>query len=94
MKLAAKKLPGAVKKMWSVSFDLSLAVGSLKVTFHSLPFLPSTASTLSCLMACQDVVEALVDDTERDDGVDQVVVPGDFVVGRKNQRDAVADGEA
>ena len=45
-------------------------------------------------MACQDVVEALVDDTERDDGVDQVVVPGDFVVGRKNQRDAVADGEA
>ena len=48
------KLPAGVKNMYSVSFDLSRAAGSLKVTFHSLPFLPSTVSAVSCLMSCHD----------------------------------------
>ena len=39
------------------------------------------------------VVEALVDHAEGDHGVDQVVVPGDLEEGRKDQRDAVAQGK-
>ncbi|MNV40748.1 hypothetical protein D3C71_1323640 [compost metagenome] len=39
------------------------------------------------------VVKRLVHHAERDDGVDQVVVPGDFEVRREDECDAVADGE-
>jgi hypothetical protein len=55
VKLAAIKFPGIVKNMYSVSFDLSLTAASLKVTFHSWPFLPSTTSTVWCFTACQDL---------------------------------------
>ena len=48
---------------------------------------------LEILLEASVVVKAFVNDTERDHGVHQVVVPGDFVIRRKNQRDAVADGE-
>jgi hypothetical protein len=39
------------------------------------------------------VVERLVHHAQRDDGVDQVVVPGDLEVSGKDQCDAVTDGE-
>jgi len=39
------------------------------------------------------VVEALVNNADGNDGVYKVVVPGDLVVGRKDQRDAVPNRE-
>ncbi|VDO45260.1 unnamed protein product [Brugia timori] len=48
---------------------------------------------LEVLLETAVVVEALVDDADRDDGVDQVIVPRDLVEGREDQRDAVPDGE-
>jgi hypothetical protein len=53
VKFAAIKFPGTVKNKYRISFDLSLAAGSLKVTSHSFPFLPSTCSIFSCLRSFQ-----------------------------------------
>jgi hypothetical protein len=48
---------------------------------------------LEILLKAPVVVETLVYDTGRDDGVHHMVVPGNFATGRKDPRDAVADGE-
>ena len=48
---------------------------------------------LKVLLEAPVVVECLVHHAQRNDGVDQVVVPGDLEVSRQDQRDAVADGE-
>jgi hypothetical protein len=46
---------------------------------------------LEVLLEAAVVVESLVDHAHGDERVHQVVVPGDLVEGREDQRDAVAD---